>query len=531
MVSVRPGYWLGLGAVLVFAIFSPGLSNGFVNWDDGRLILENLHFRGLGPRTLGWMFTSFYMTTYQPLGWLAYDAIYLVQGLNPFGFHAASIALHCLNFLLLASAVARLLPDRSRFAIFSAALLWAVHPLQVESVAWATEIPDLLSTTFFLASFLAYLQRRLTISCLLFLACGLARWKGVVLPLALLCADYFPLRRLSDRRTWLEKIPFFAIAAIVILLNHAAKAEVQAFSPLSLPASLCRALCFYGQKIAIPFNLHPFYLLSGHTAAASWPLPACIASVLGLTAVFLWLARRQPSILLAWIFFAAAIAPTLARSNEGLVFAQDHYVYLAGLGIVPVAAAIMARGRVWLLSGLACSLVWAGLSCRQVGIWRDSVTLWSAALARDPGSPIARGNLGTGLIEAGRYVEATNAIREQLALNPANALDRHNLDVARSRDAWRQKSPAQFYGNLAVEAFAQGRAPEAGFLLAKSLQLAPKLALTHENLAVALNAEGRTEEAGRHLEMAARLRADPRGRAPARETIRTPSRALSDDRR
>src|SRR5262249_20613828 len=155
---------------LTFIFFLPSLYNGFVDWDDVKLLLENFQYRALDWSNLRWMFGTFYMGHYQPLTWLTYALDYFLWGLDPFGYHLANLLLHSINALLFYFLALRLLAlsvgaeasSRLRLGAFLAALLFALHPLRVESVAWITERRDVLSGLFFFAALLCYLKAAAT---------------------------------------------------------------------------------------------------------------------------------------------------------------------------------------------------------------------------------------------------------------------------------------------------------------------------------------------------------------------------------
>src|SRR5262249_9501949 len=224
---------------LTFIFFLPSLYNGFVDWDDVKLLLENTQYRALDWPHIRWMFGTFYMGHYQPLTWLTYALDYFLWGVDPFGFHLTSLALHCINALLFYFLALRLLAlslgveprPRSRPAAFFAALLFAIHPLRVESVAWVTERRDVLSGLFFLATLLCYLkaaaadakrERWLAAAVILYALSLLSKAAGRALAVGLVAVGAFPLRRLGSctwfaaeaPRVWCRQRPlaFFALA-------------------------------------------------------------------------------------------------------------------------------------------------------------------------------------------------------------------------------------------------------------------------------------------------------------------------------
>src|SRR5574341_654274 len=247
----EPGrsHWLYplAAALLTFAVFSPALHNGFIDWDEGSLLLGNRHYRGLGWDQIAWMFTTRLMGHWMPLNWISFGLDYTLWGMNPLGYHLTNVVVHAVNAAVFYAVALRLLalalPERLtadggrlRLGALAAALLFSLHPLRVESVAWITERRDVLSGLFYLLAILAYLRycearmtgrRRWPRPYWAAVAlCGLAvlsKAIAVSLPVILLLLDIYPLRRLgvgpggwtgpSARRVWLEKLPFAALAA------------------------------------------------------------------------------------------------------------------------------------------------------------------------------------------------------------------------------------------------------------------------------------------------------------------------------
>src|SRR5881397_3948808 len=287
--------WLApvLIALVTFTAFLPALQNEFVAWDDDKNFLKNPHYRGLGWSHLRWMWTTFNLGHYIPLTWMTFGLDYLLWGLNPVGYHLTSLLLHAANavvfFFVVRRILTRALPSPSErghaLAVSAgfAALVFAIHPLRVESVAWVTERRDVLSGLFYLLTILMYLrasergargQGWYWLSVAAFVCALLSKSMVVNLPVVLLILDAYPLRRLGGaigwrsepaRRVYVEKIPFVllaaaasAIAVMAQLSFHAALSVAQ----LSVPGRLAISaygLSFYLWKMVVPVNLSPLY--------------------------------------------------------------------------------------------------------------------------------------------------------------------------------------------------------------------------------------------------------------------------------
>src|SRR5437870_11303214 len=299
-------HWLvpALIALVTFAAFLPALQNQFVNWDDHENFLDNPHYRGLAWSHLRWMWTT-HRGHYIPLTWMTFGLAYLLCGINPLGYHLTSLLLHAANAVVFFFLVSRLLtlalPSPSErghavpVAAGFAALVFAIHPLRVESVVWATERRDVLSGLFYLVTILVYLRacegeergrRWYSLAVATFVLALLAKSMVVNLPIVLLVLDVYPLRRLGGaigwwsvpaRRVYVEKIPFVLLAAGASAIAVMAQSSVHAaasLAQLSLPGRLvvsAYGLSFYLGKTGVPVNLSPLYELS--STVDPWATP------------------------------------------------------------------------------------------------------------------------------------------------------------------------------------------------------------------------------------------------------------------
>src|SRR5437867_10080392 len=272
----RRGFWLvpALIALVTFAAFLPVLQNQFVDWDDQRNFLDNHHYRGLGWTHLRWMWTT-HLGHYIPLTWMTLGLDYLLWGMNPVGYHLTSLLLHVTNAVVFFFVVRRLLtralpsPSERGYALAVsagvAALVFAIHPLRVESVAWVTERRDVLSGLFYLVAILLYLRACegmargrgwYWLSVAVFVCALLSKSMVVNLPIVLLILDVYPLRRLGGfvgwwsgpaRRVYVEKIPCVFLAAsasAVALMAQLSVHTLTSLAQLSVPGLL--AVSAYG---------------------------------------------------------------------------------------------------------------------------------------------------------------------------------------------------------------------------------------------------------------------------------------------
>ncbi|MDO8476475.1 MAG: tetratricopeptide repeat protein [Candidatus Rokubacteria bacterium] len=501
-------------------VFLPALANGFIDWDDGSLLLRNPWYRGLGPSNLAWMFTTVLMGHWMPVNWLSFGLDYLLWGMNPAGYHLTNVLLHAAGvvvFFCVARALLRpALPARPAsdpwlsMGALVAALAFGIHPLRVESVAWVTERRDVLSGLFYLLAvwaYLRYIARRAKSAYWAALGCfALALMSKSItasLPGLLVLLDIYPLRRLGGaagwltpaaRRVWLEKLPFAALAvagAAVAVRAIAVGGGLTPLGVLGLPARAALslyALGFYLAKLLWPTSLSPLYEL----ALPVRPLEARIVlSALGVVAVTgaaLLLRRRWPAFLAAWAAFALTLLPVLGIAHNGYQAAADRYTYLACLGFAALAGGAVAVWRRRALWPAALGLLaLAALTWMQVPVWRSDESLWRRAVELEPGSGVARSNLGAALTAERRYADAVAELERAVALRPGYAEAWNNLGLA-----WAQ----------------QGRPAEAAEGFRRAVAVRPRFAEAWNNLGVALAVQGRRDEALSHFREALRPNPD-----------------------
>ncbi len=431
-------------AVLALLPFLPALGNGFV-WDDEMNLTANEHFRGLDAEHLRWMATSFHGGHYQPLTWLSYAINHSVDGMNPRGYIAVNLLFHAANAALVFLLFIRLLPtdshERRRLGWATlGALLYALHPLRVESAVWVTERRDVLSLFFLLLSLLAWLRTQrgpgrwglfYTLSLLAFAASLLAKAWGIVFPAVLLILCWQPLRRRDWGKVLPELLPFVALAAAFALLAARAQSE-EAMASLAAhgwDARLMQAAwspAFYLGKTLAPFDLSPLYLLRHDFNPWAPAMLLGVAITLGISAVLFVQRKRHPALLAGWLIFLVLLAPISGLAQSGSQLAADRYTYLAG--IVPslaLAAAGLWLSRHWpsqqklltVLAVIAVALL-ALATIRQSTVWRNADTLWTQAIAADETNYVAYFNRA----ESGHSQQANLAdLDRALALNPRYA--------------------------------------------------------------------------------------------------------------
>lgn len=505
------------GLALVLALttlaFARVTGHGFLNWDDPDVLLRNAPLEG--PHVARWAFSTTHMGHYQPLSWLVWAGLRRLFGPDPFAHHLASLLGHLLDAALVYWLAFRLAapaagPARLLAAI-GAALLFAVHPLRVEPVAWASGLPYVLALAPLLLATLAYLhyatrpgaRRWLLVSVAAYLASLLFRPVALGFPLVLALLDGWLARRgarhVTLRRAVLEKLPFATLAVAAFALEARARAFV-GLERIGLEARLADAALapfVYLLRTVAPFGLSPLDPLPLE-ARVSWP--ALLAGVVLLAVVTTITVReraRQPALVLAWFSYLALLAPALGLAPSGLQATADRYAYLPGVVVALAAGAglgALSRARpreAWIVTAAAGVLL-AVATASLAGHWRGSVSLWSRAVAIDRRNDVALYNLASALDEAGRDVEAAARYRELLALLPEHGPARRNLAVLEARGFEEQANALAAGGRLA----------EASDLYGRALTLDPARLHSRASRGMALATMGRFAEAVPDLEAA-----------------------------
>ena len=514
------------------AAFLPALQNQFLRWDDHKNFLGNPHYRGLGWMHLRWMWTT-HLGHYIPLTWMTLGLDYVLWGMNPLGYHLTNLLLHAANAVVFYFVAFRILglglPDpgdrRQADLVLSAgfaALVFAIHPLRVESVAWVTERRDVLSGLFYLSAILIYLRtcergergRGWYWAAVGLFACALLSKSMVVnLPIVLLILDVYPLRRLGGaigwwsepaRRVYVEKIPFVLLAAAAAAIAVMAQLSVHAaasLAQLSVPGRVAVSaygLSFYLWKMVVPLNLSPLYPLSPIVNPWAMPFVLSYTMVLAITAIALALCRRVPGLPAAWSAYVVVLLPVLGIFQSGPQIAADRYTYLASLGWAILAGACLLF--CWRISrtsttGTPTTLPIAGvaicvvaglgvLTWNQVHIWHDSERLWTYTVAIHPNSSLAQFSLGIVLSAQGKPTEAIEHFQKGLQLRP---------------------DEPSAHTNLGVALIQQGKLADAIEHFRQAVRIYPDDALAHTNWGSALIDLGKPSEAIEHYSKALRI--------------------------
>ena len=548
--------------------FLPVLSNGFIDWDDQANFVNNAAFRGFGWAQFTWMATTFHLGVYQPLAWLMASVEFAIGGPAPWVYHAGSWLFHAaMAGLVYAIAVVLLTPmssslNRVRVCAAAAALVFAVHPLRVEAVAWASAQGYPLAGACFAGSVAAYLRahgsnagvgdasrrRWLAASVALGVLACLAKAVAVTLPAVLLLLDWYPLRRLGGAsrpwRVWIEKLPYALPAVLVAAAAPLARARfgltgAEPYQPVARTAQALYGLAVYPLKTIAPFGLSVFDPLPSEIDPLALRFVAS-AVVVAAAAVGLWIGRRRaPALAAGALAYAILLAPVLGLVPQGNQLTADRYAYFAGAPLaLLIGAALLAawtrvetRRRLLVAGGAAAvgALVLLGaLTWRQAETWRDAGTLWRHAVSVDPRSFQGHTNLGLYHLNRGAHDDALREFDEVLRLNPSSAKGHFNRGLTLARLGRMDEAIAAYRAGLALkpadatarahlaEVLAgRGRFAEAEAEYRSAIALAPHPDLFN-GLGIVLAEQGRVDEAVAAFREA--LARDP-GHADARANL------------
>lgn len=479
MKSHRLQYIFAAGiSLLTFAVYLPALRNGFVNWDDNLYVYDNPSIRSLDWSLFRWAFTTFHASNWHPLTWLSHAVDYAFWGLNPLGHHLSNIVLHGLNTFLVALLASKLLtirrmrpapadaaafPDERETLIAAgvAGLLFGVHPLHVESVAWISERKDLLCGLFFLLSIAAYLRsadaageggggprylrKDLLPSLGFFVLALMSKPMAVSLPAVLLLLDWRPLRRIGSlgslREAVIEKAPFIAASLASAAVTMAAQADAlwSTAPPLFVRVLVAaKALAAYLYVMLLPARLMPVYPYEkdvAHYLSLSYGASALLVIAVSWFAVRgMRAGRAWPA---AWWYYVVTLLPVLGLVQVGNQAMADRYTYLPSIGPFLIIGTIVSKwwtnavstgrgafsARIALRGGVLIALaVFSVLTMKQTAVWKSSHALWTSVIGRDPNRiPTAYYNRGLAYEEAGNLDEALSDFSRAISLRPDDA--------------------------------------------------------------------------------------------------------------
>ncbi len=404
-------------AVITAIVYLASLDNGFVNWDDNLYVYDNPGIRALGVGFFKTFVSSSFLNNWTPLTMFTYGLDYAVWGLDPFGYHLTNLVFHVADTFVvgyLASVMVAIAagPERKGgvglpvFVGLFTAILFGLHPAHVESVAWVSERKDVVSGLFFLLSILFYIRyaqaapgekaSRYILSLICFFLSVASKPMAVTLPAVLLILDLWPLRRLQSQLSLVktivvEKLPFFAISALIAIVTVAAQKSSMASVDV-LPLGLrfftaVRAYIFYLYKLLFPVTLAPFYPLEVRFDIYSFEYLGSLIAFTAITIATLASIKKRPYLFAPWAYFVVTLLPVVGILQAGSQSAADRYTYLPSVGLFILIGAglwvLVARvvkvnpGRVCTAILIVAAVLLGLKTYAQIGIWKDPITFWT----------------------------------------------------------------------------------------------------------------------------------------------------------
>jgi tetratricopeptide (TPR) repeat protein len=448
----RRTFWQSFALVLaILALYWPLTRYGFVNFDDDEYVTANPHvLHGITVSAVKWAFTTGHASNWHPVTWLSHMLDCQLFGAGNAGaMHLVNILFHAANSVLLFLVLRQ--ATGSEWRSLGVAALFAFHPLHVESVAWIAERKDVLSTCFWLLAMGCYIRYAMMgryfnywLSFLLFTIGLMAKPMLVTFPAVLLLLDFWPLQRLSKQTLstlLIEKLPFLAVAlasSVVTFLvqKQVAIVKLEQLSLLLRTANAITSYIGYLGKTFWPTKLVFFY-----PHPLTHPSYAVILGGLALVAITAgaWrLRHRRPYLIFGWLWYLGTLVPVIGLVQVGSQEMADRYTYVPLIGIFVglvwglndslsrLTSRRVATASVATLAIVSCAVV----TSRQIGFWKDSVTLFSRTLALTSKNLVANINIGAAYMQQGQNAQALQHYLAALQIKPDNAKAQYNLGVA-----------------------------------------------------------------------------------------------------
>ncbi|MEQ8168103.1 MAG: tetratricopeptide repeat protein [Candidatus Eremiobacterota bacterium] len=420
-------------SLITFIAFIPSFNNGFTNWDDGIYIYNNRMIQDLSWKNIKLIFTTFYATFYHPITLLTYAIDYHFSGLDPFIYHVTNFVFHLLNTLLVFWFIflitGRVSPS------FITSVLFGIHPLHVESVAWVSERKDVVSTLFFLGTLISYIYYRKNdvkqfyyISIVIFIMSLLSKPIAITIPFMIILCDYI-LEKKNNISTFLEKIPFFLMALVFVYITmcstHYADNISYGYNSILIPSY---ALVFYMVKLFLPVHLSAIYPYPTNIFTFKFLISPLIIIISFFILIYL---RNRRKIIFAFTFFFINLLPVLQIVPNTCAVAADRYVYIPSIGIFYLVGefflwiySLKNSPVIKIMSGvvlITIILILSYLTYHRCGVWKDNFTLWNDVLSQYPYILQAYVNRGDAYKKIGEHEKAIADLNQALNIDPRRA--------------------------------------------------------------------------------------------------------------
>ena len=545
-------------AAATVLLYNPVNRHPFINYDDDRYVVQNPHIRGLSGENIRWAFTTTAEANWHPLTWLSHALDYELFHLNAGGHHLDSVLLHAANVVLL---FLLLLWGTGRYGrSLIVAALFALHPLNVESVAWVAERKNLLCTFFMLLALWAYgwyarrpdWQRYLAVAAAF--ACGLMSKPMVItFPFALLLIDYWPLGRVRGIQAstlgdvpqqpiptlLVEKIPLLVLSAASALITmHAQRAggAVRSATQFSFRVRLENSVVAYAAylwKMIWPAKLAVLYPHPGNSLPA-WEIGVSIPVLLGIS-ILVWHYRSRRYLATGWLWYLGTLIPVIGLVQVGYQAMADRYTYIPLIGVF----VMFVWGFAELFDHWSVALAWrtipvvlvlASLSWathRQIGYWASGYDLWSHTLAVNPQNFIAEDNLGDSLLALGKPDDAFAHFQRAAEIMPRDPWSHANMGTYLQQHGQLRAAIQQYivtlnisvdppmralvFTNLGTAFRDVGDFANARASYDQALAIAPNLATAYYGRGLLLEKQAKTEDAIRDFSKAVQIQPTAQG--------------------
>jgi len=474
-------------AAITLAVYWQVGNHEFVDYDDGRYITENPHVSAglIGPN-ISWAFTSTYASNWHPITWLSHMADAQMYGMNPRGYHLTNVVIHAASTVLLLFLIFRLTGSLWPSAFVAA--MFALHPLHVESVAWAAERKDVLSAFFwfltlhFYAAYVTKRKPRMYLLCFLSFVMGLmSKPMLVTLPIVMLLLDFWPFNRCTfdnkDGRQHVpvffvsrlvplltEKIPFFVcslLSAAVTIYAQQKGGAMRTLVASPLWARIENAIVAYGKYIAKTLWPHNLAVFNPYPSSIPlWQVILSLVVLLTISATTIRLRRRHPYLLVGWFWFIITLVPVIGLVQVGDQSMADRYTYIPLIGLFMMVAFLssaLTKGLAQYqqrISAVAAGLVLivsTALTWQQIAYWQDNVSLLRHAARVTPRNYLAHFNLASIHAKKGDLDDAVREYREVLAISPDDVKAHTNLGSVLAKKGEFDAAIREFQEVLAVK--------------------------------------------------------------------------------